>query len=66
MRERMFLLLFFKVRSLHTLVFGSIAFKLYDLGQMFWVSFHKLLTREALLELWPIPPDRTGLTESGL
>ena len=25
-------------------VFGSIAFKLYDLGQIFWASFHKLLT----------------------
>ena len=26
-----------------SLVFGTIAFKLYDLGQMFWVSFHKCL-----------------------
>ena len=27
-----------------SLVFGTIAFKLYDLGQTFWISFHKLLT----------------------
>jgi hypothetical protein len=26
------------------LVFGSIAFKLFNLGQMFWVAFHKLRT----------------------
>ena len=27
-----------------SLVFDSVALKLYDLGQMFWASFHKLLT----------------------
>ena len=43
------------------LVFGSIAFKLFNLGQMFWVAFHKLPTIS-----WAIPPDRAGVTESGL
>lgn len=27
-----------------SLVFSSIAFELHDLGQTFWVAFHKLLT----------------------
>ena len=35
---------FFKVRTYILLVFYSITFKLYDFGQLFWVSFHKLLT----------------------
>ena len=43
------------------LVFGSIAFKLFNLGQTFQVAFHNKLG-----EFWPIPPDRTGVTESGL
>jgi hypothetical protein len=43
------------------LVFGSIAFKLFNLGQTFRVTFHKL----KLGEFWLIPPDRAGVTESG-
>ena len=47
----------------HTqLVFASIAFKLFNSGQMFRVAFHKLSTSE----FEPIPPDRAGVTESGL
>ena len=42
------------------LVFGSITFKLFNLGQMFRIAFHKLG------EFWPIPPDRAGVTELGL
>ena len=47
------------------LVFGSIAFKLFNLGQTFRVAFDKLPTIN-LGEFCPIPPDRTGVTESGL
>jgi hypothetical protein len=46
------------------LVFGSIAFKLINLGQTFHVAFHKFPTIS-----WvncPIPPDIAGVTESGL
>ena len=42
------------------LVFGSIAFKLLNLGQTFWVASHNKLG-----EFWPIPPDRASLNESG-
>ena len=43
------------------LVFGSIAFKLFNvLGSLPQASHNKLG------ELWPIPPDRAGVTESGL
>ena len=45
-------------------VFGSIAIQLFNLGQMFWVAFHKLPT--IVGEFWPIPPDRAVVTESGL
>ena len=41
------------------LVFGSIAFKLFNLGKMFQVAFHNKLGA-----FWPIPPDRAGVTES--
>ena len=47
------------------LVFGSIAFKLFNLGQMFCVAFQKLPTL-SWGEFWHIPPDRAGVTESGL
>ena len=47
------------------LVFGSIAFKLFNLGQTFRVAFHKLPTIR-VGEFWPIPPDRASVTESGL
>ena len=43
------------------LVFVSIAFKLFNLGQTFLVAFHNKLD-----EFWPIPPDRAGVTELGL
>ena len=46
------------------LVFGNIAFKLFNLGQMFWVAFQ--VFHNKLGEFWPIPPDRAGVTESGL
>ena len=46
-------------RGTTQLVFGSIAFKLFNLGQLFLVACHKLG------EFWPIPPDRAGVTESG-
>ena len=48
------------------LVFGSIAFKLFNLGQTFRVAFHNLPTISWGSEFWPIPPDRAGVTESGL
>ena len=47
------------------LVFGSIAFQLFNLGQMFWVAFQQA-SHNKLGEFWPIPPDRAGVTESGL
>ena len=43
------------------LVFGSIAFKLINLGQTFRVP-----SPNKSGEFWPIPPDRAGVTESGL
>lgn len=45
-------------------VFGRIVFELYDSGQMFGFSFHKLV--DSLQEFWPVPPDRTRVTQSGL
>ena len=44
------------------LVFGSIAFKLFDFdsGSLPQASHNKLG------EFWPIPPDRAGVIESGL
>ena len=44
------------------LVFGSIAFKLFNLGQ----TLHPQASPNKLGEFWPIPPDRAGVTESGL
>ena len=43
------------------LVFGSIAFKLFNFSQTFRVAFHNKLG-----EFWPIAPDIAGVTESGL
>ena len=39
------------------LVFGSIAYTFFNLGQTFWVTFHNKLG-----EFWPINPDRAGVT----
>ena len=47
------------------LVFGSIAFKLFNLGQTFWVAFQQA-SHNNMGEFWPIPPDRAGVTESRL
>lgn len=46
MRNRLFYFTVFKVRSLHVFCFYlvELPFKLYDFGQTFWLSFHKLLT----------------------
>ena len=46
------------------LLFGSIAFKLFYLGQTFQVAYQT--SHSKLGEFWPIPPDRAGVTESGL
>ena len=48
------------------LLIGSIAFKLFNLVQMFRVAFIKLPSHNKLSEFWPIPPDRAGVTESCL
>ena len=40
------------------IVFGRIAFKLFNLGQTFRVAFQNLF--------WPIPSDIAGVTESSL
>jgi hypothetical protein len=47
------------------LVFGSIAFKFFNLGQTFQVALHKL-HHNMLGEFLPIPPDKADVTESGL
>ena len=47
------------------LVFGSIAFKLFNLGQMFLGSVPQA-SHNKLGELWLIPLYRAGVTESGL
>ena len=47
------------------IVFVSIAFKLFNLDQTFRVAFHKLPTK-GWVNFGPIPPDRAGVTESGL
>jgi hypothetical protein len=41
-----------------------IAFKLFNLGQTFRVAF-KQASHNKLGEIWPIPPDRARVTESG-
>ena len=46
------------------LVFGSIAFKLFNLGTNVLGSLPQA-SHNKLDELWPIPPDRAGVTESG-
>jgi hypothetical protein len=43
------------------LVFGSIAFKLFNVSGSLPQASHKKFG-----EYWPIPPDRAGVTESGL
>ena len=51
------------------LAFGSMAFKLFNLGQKFWSNVSGSLPQAShnkLDELWPIPPERAGETESGL
>ena len=47
------------------LVFGSIAFKLFDFGQTFSGSLPQA-SHNKLDEFWPIPSYRAGVTESGL
>ena len=47
------------------LVFGSIAFKLFNCGQNVSGSLPQA-SRKKLGECWPIPPERAGVTESGL
>ena len=48
-----------------SIVFGSIAFKLYDLDNSF--EFPSTSSHNSLLEFWPIPPDlnRIGGSEPG-
>lgn len=48
-----------------SVVFGSIALKLCDLGQTFWMCFNKLLTIVGR-NLGSFPPDRIVVTEPSL
>ena len=47
------------------LVFGSLAFKLFNLGQTFVGSLPQA-TPTKWGAFWPIRPDRAGVTEAGL
>lgn len=54
---------FFKIRSLQT--YPKYLVELFDLSQDIW-GIPLQASQCSLLEYWPIPPDRAGVTESGL
>jgi hypothetical protein len=65
-------MIYFSFSFFHTLkftytqlVFGSIAFTFFKLGSTVLGSLPQA-SHNNMGEFWPIPPDRAGVTESGL
>ena len=46
----------------YQMLIEGIAFKLFNLGQMFQIDFLPHASLNKLGEFWPIPPDRAGVT----